>query len=733
MFLPDTPLSDPDQDLFDRWPFAQRLARAIAARSDPSSLVVAVYGAWGDGKSTVLNFVEAELARHDHILCVRFNPWRFGDEAQLLLSFFALLADALGKSLTTTTEKIGDFLQKYAAIVAPLSLSFAGVGVSPGQTAVEFGKHLSGVELRELRRRIEKILSEAQKRVVILMDDIDRLDKSEIHAVFKLVKLTADFDHTAYVLAFDDVMVAGALQEKYSAGKAESGFSFLEKIVQVPLNLPHADRIALQQLCFQSVNQALNDSQTTLDEQQVQVFGRHFVDGLEIRLGTPRMCKRYGNALSFALPLLKGEVNPVDLMLIEGIRVFYPQVYAVLRDNGEFFHGTGSTDKVKERTQALLATATDALTTREQECVTSLLKALFPKLSGLLGGPSYESDWYKTWAKEQRVCSPDYFARYFTYAVPTGDVSDATILGFLANLRDRTVAEVVARLADILDKSNAEKFVQKLREREKTIGEADSALLSKAIVRVGASFPNPEQMFSFRNAWSQAAILVNQLLLNVADRERRLTLAAELLRDAMPLSFSVECLRWMTSGDKEPEEERTFVKSGETELGRIVASRIKQEAEGKNVYAEYGNDARFLVWSWAHWGNKEDVEKYLLGLFDSDSTNVIRFLDSYRPTEWGLKTGVSHKGDLMRGQFDSIVALLDPTIVMERLLALFGDGLKDATPERWEYTDYPPDKKVAFQFAGMFNHVRNEKETSQQTPPAYPEGRADAPSGSAEM
>ena len=80
-FVPDTPLSSPEHDMFDRWTFTQRLARAIAARSDPSSLVLAVYGAWCNGKTTVLNFVEAELGHYDHVLCVRFNPWRFGDEA----------------------------------------------------------------------------------------------------------------------------------------------------------------------------------------------------------------------------------------------------------------------------------------------------------------------------------------------------------------------------------------------------------------------------------------------------------------------------------------------------------------------------------------------------------------------------------------------------------------------------------------------------------------------------
>lgn len=52
-----------------------------------------------------------------------------------------------------------------------------------------------------LKLIIETILKEEQKRVVILIDDIDRLEKSEIHAVFRMVKLTADFKYTAYILA----------------------------------------------------------------------------------------------------------------------------------------------------------------------------------------------------------------------------------------------------------------------------------------------------------------------------------------------------------------------------------------------------------------------------------------------------------------------------------------------------------------------------------------------------
>src|SRR5258708_7345512 len=75
------------------------------------------------------------------------------------------------------------------------------------------GDKLSTVELDELKTRVSKILVEAGHRVVVFIDDIDRLDRREIHAILKLIKLSASFQNTAYVLAFDDEMVSASLGE----------------------------------------------------------------------------------------------------------------------------------------------------------------------------------------------------------------------------------------------------------------------------------------------------------------------------------------------------------------------------------------------------------------------------------------------------------------------------------------------------------------------------------------
>ncbi|MCV5926181.1 KAP family NTPase, partial [Escherichia coli] len=76
----DSPIHDQDQDRFSRWNFSQRVAQVISKRSDPSSIVIGLYGIWGDGKTSVLNFIEKSLESDENVICIKFNPWRFGTE-----------------------------------------------------------------------------------------------------------------------------------------------------------------------------------------------------------------------------------------------------------------------------------------------------------------------------------------------------------------------------------------------------------------------------------------------------------------------------------------------------------------------------------------------------------------------------------------------------------------------------------------------------------------------------
>ena len=254
----DAPVRQAGEDKFRRWPFAQRVAQTLANRKDPRSIVIGIYGAWGEGKTSVLNFMQDELSSHPSVICLKFNPWRYPDEEKLLSSFFFGLAAAIGASLKGRKDQAGDLVNRLGPLVGAL--------FDRKDVATELGKLLSDDDIERRRDQVGKLLREAEKRVVVIMDDIDRLEKSEIQAVFRLVKLTADFDNTAFVLAFDNAVVEAALQERYGTNSPEAGAAFLEKIIQVPLQLPAIPKNALRAYCLTAVDAALRESETELTD-----------------------------------------------------------------------------------------------------------------------------------------------------------------------------------------------------------------------------------------------------------------------------------------------------------------------------------------------------------------------------------------------------------------------------------------------------------------------------------
>jgi len=131
-------------------------------------------------------------------------------------------------------------------------------------------------------------LPSPEKRIVIMIEDIDRLDDGEIATVFKLVKLAADFSHTAYVLAFDQGVVAKALAKRYADSEG-SGSSFIEKIVQVPIELPRVDEGVLQYVTVEAIDKVLHGAAAKLSGDDANRFALVFQRYLAPHIGTPRM------------------------------------------------------------------------------------------------------------------------------------------------------------------------------------------------------------------------------------------------------------------------------------------------------------------------------------------------------------------------------------------------------------------------------------------------------------
>ena len=220
-------------------------------------------------------------------------------------------------------------------------------------------------------------------------------------------------------------------------------------------------------------------------------------------LETPRMAIRYGNMLNFSLPLVKGEVNTSESLLIEAIRAFYPGAYEIIKNNRDAFTAVslgawGTHQSEKEEIKKTVEKAFNGLTDDETNNLRRLITILFPRQQNTIFG----SEWEKTWAEQKRIASDKYFDRYFTYSIPLGDVSDIRIENFIKTLEKIAPKELMESRDSELTTQNAEVFISKLQQKIEKIPPTGQVKLAISISIFGSRFPNPKELFSFRSPFS---------------------------------------------------------------------------------------------------------------------------------------------------------------------------------------------------------------------------------------
>lgn len=711
-FSNDRPLSSKADDRLNRAPFVERVAGVVRGLPKGAGLVVGIHGPWGDGKTTVLNMLQADLSADGATATVEFNPWRFTDEPAMLAGFFRVLAGVIRAKLTTKGEDIAGWVEKIGRYASVVDDRFGKAGEVAGAKAE--------ASLEELRGRLSEALAKADKRIVVVVDDIDRLDKHETHTLFRLIKACADFPNVCYVLAFDDVAVAKSLGERYGAGDEASGRAFLEKIIQVPLKLPVAMKEDLRSLCFQQVDLAISAAAMELTKKDVGGFVSGFDRGISIRLDTPRAAKRYGNGLMFALPMLKGEVNIVDLLLIEAVRAFYPAIYDIIRANHHEFSGVESKHRGRghdgPRAVALLKPVVDALLSEEQAAIKSLLKGLFPRLGSAYGGSCYGSDWLSPWAKAKRICSPDYCPRYFSYCVPKSDVRDSEMDAIYAKAAKEPASEVGKDIVAFFTGSKAKRVIERMRQREENTPPEAVSSLCLTIAANAKHIPNPPSLFSFAEPVSQAGILISHLIRRLPAGPERVALAKQVIEAADPLWFGDEVLRWLhVTDDADKADSNTLTKEEVKEVGKALVDRIKARAKvGEPLFNVDVSQEQSLLFEWWRIEGREPVQAHLASVFAKDPKSIGLFLQAMAPRSWGQEDVWPRVGQLDANQLKSIKLIYDLDALADLIRRHLPGDFEN--PQWFPDSNKPVEQRLAEQFMFVYNKWKKDGEPPDEKP-----------------
>lgn len=669
--IPDAPIADASFDRLDRMAFVRSFAEAIRAAQGSDSVVLALAGPWGSGKSSLLNLVAAELeaTAEQPPLVIRFNPWWFSGTGRLVPAFLQQLSAAVSRPAV-----------KQALGAASVGLERLAVAIAaPGNAAPSSDPATGDVEL--IREELNTVFRNSDRRVLVFMDDIDRLTPAEMAQLLLIVRAVADFANMTYVLSFDYEVVVEAIANKLGV----DGRTYLEKVVQLQIDVPLPGRMTLERMVISQL-EMIDPTAKSLDREAQRHFRILFKGGIKHFLATPRACTRLLNVLRFTYPTLAGQVYFPDMLGICCLMSFSSQAIQAIRSFSEAFvghcqaKGQGWLD-LREFHQSWLA----HISKRDRTAVEAIVRCLFPKAAWALSGPMQGEEYLETWHQQKRICSVKHFDTYFRLGLSAGEAAEHQWRKMVDSLDDAAeFARALQHFGPLDGAGGAGGVGGLLQQASDFVNEQatpeQAHNLFRAIMRRG------DQISAVREDGAEYGLQIDPIhwvvwvledcLLRFADPSRRLAvLTASVSEDAGLLTAAelLDALDYRTdilADDTEaPTAEANTAKL--LKVLKILDKRI-QEASRNGELAEHPQFMK-VVQKWRQFGRKTKSRNWVRTACEEDE-RFVRALQQVR-------SGASSDSGLEPLPIDLLVEIFDRDEMLARSENLLCEQPQWLTPD----------------------------------------------------
>ncbi|MDD4527547.1 MAG: P-loop NTPase fold protein [Candidatus Margulisbacteria bacterium] len=418
----DSSIFDYEQDLLDRRQFINEQLMPIIESANADSYVIGVEGKWGDGKTSILNLLEKTLLLKNNYVLLKFSPWSFDKNISLIKTFYTEINRKFSElSDNTIVPKI---LKKYFKSVQGISINSWGINFS-----------FPDVEKnnQELKEEVENAIRHeiGDKKIIIVIDDLDRLTANEILSVFQLVRNIGNFINTRFILSYDKTELIKHISEKTSP-------SFVEKIIQFPIQIPKVDSECLEDY-FESrltdyfKNQNMENSLNEFNDfSNTNFYKTTFTPYLK----NVRQIKRILNLFLSNYKQIYTEVNLKDYLLLCILQLNHPFLYNDIWTNkwiyltyswdDKFKHiyqyiqlkGKDEKNRIEKHFNNIFITEekTNKIDSVGKDLATNILVELFPTQIGYkLFGDNSLSGNGKDYYEKRAINYPECFFNYFMY------------------------------------------------------------------------------------------------------------------------------------------------------------------------------------------------------------------------------------------------------------------------------------------------------------------------------
>lgn len=463
---------------------AEGLAESILNVDDGEGMVIGIEGAWGSGKTSLMNLLEAIISeKGEKLITLKISPWASGSAGDIIPSLLIPVSDKISqieinrmsqeesgrykkrKKTTDTAKMILGYAKKTTPVVSAL-LKVADVFV-PGSIIGRIGEAITvlfkssndakGHTLDNDKQIIAKKIKSLNVRFIIMIDDLDRLEPSQAVEVIRMVKSVANFPNFTYLMCYDKKILAHAIKHGLVV---ENGMHYLQKIIQVSFSIPLPEAFDLRIELKDRVNILFSENNT---HEMGEAEGKDLAKAIDVYgglLSTPREVKLIANLLAFHYPHISKHVYFPDMCFLFILKLTWPELY----------------DWVENylRNISIIATRHGSVSSSEKKEIGAKLRELLPDdgaenanaifslhkyIPGLIHqAPDAESTVFnnerdgfsKNEYGSKRLGNPSYYRYYFAFAPAKNTLSEDKIEEFrnLAELDVNAFCQLMINYAE---------------------------------------------------------------------------------------------------------------------------------------------------------------------------------------------------------------------------------------------------------------------------------------------
>lgn len=582
------------------------------------------------------------------------SAWQLdGDYEKIVWDILNQVSTELtGKNAISKRKAAGRFINKFGNAELPFELG-KDFDLNQGgrnETKVTSGKILNSARfigqmlessdsIERARKRIEAAIKGS--KIIVFIDDLDRLNGKQIIDILRAISSVANYGGITYILPFDKFYVCSAIEEFLP--KNQSGADFLEKLIQIPITLPVIPQNIIDELFANQFGQLLEEFGGVLKREEITRFQMLFYNGeVNKYINSPRDINKIINALRFKLPSSIGEINIVDTITLEVLRVFDEEFYELIHQNksllisfqnsfGKYFMD-GKGEKRKEDITKIFGS---------EERKIGILRNLFPLIDNLYTNVTSTDE--ASLRKLQRVASEYYFDVFFSSFDEKKGISDKKLVELY--IADIDAVEMYEQLCEIVTPQNIEIAIQKIKENSEKI--KSRLELSKALLDLIELLPDKYATISFLFSTFDKTIYTVEEVLKLSNSK---------LDDFISiLDYNFEKKRFDTLPNiindvilhsKEKEYGKTpLLKENELQIYKNHALEIiRRISELENLTENPSYRTTLIYYLWVSLGQEDEVINYNNGKINS-SENAIDFISKFLGTSSPLGTNDYHRHD----------------------------------------------------------------------------------------